>query len=142
MKHTLTLTAAALMLLLAAACTAAWSDNRRAAKYADRIEDAETVSAQEYSEMVSFYCAALDRTLDELEPYHRAHAKAIDGGDTAQVAKTKRQLSDKTDRVAADRKHLKRLGTDLFLHMSELPDTTRYRLLSHLADIRSRYRDL
>lgn len=140
MKRTLITLAATL--LLATACSSGWNDNRRAARYADRIEDAETVSADEYSEMVTFYCGALDRTLQELQPYHEAHAKALDSGDTAQVAKTQRELSDKTDRMANERKHLKRLGSDLFLHMSELPDTTRHRLLSHLADIRTRYRNL
>lgn len=140
MKRTLIPLAATL--LLATACSSGWNDNRRAARYADRIEDAETVSADEYSEMVTFYCGALDRTLQELQPYHEAHAKALDSGDTAQMAKTQRELSDKTDRMANERKHLKRLGSDLFLHMSELPDTTRHRLLSHLADIRTRYRNL
>lgn len=140
MKHTLITLAATL--LLTTACSSGWNDNRRAARYADRIEDAEAVSADEYSEMVTFYCGALDRTLQELQPYHEAHAKALDSGDTAQVAKTQRELSDKTDRMANERKHLKRLGSDLFLHMSELPDTTRHRLLSHLADIRTRYRNL
>ena len=140
MKHTLSALVATL--LLATACSSGWNDNRRAAKYADRIEDAEAVSADEYSEMVSFYCDALDRTLKELQPYHEAHARALDGGDTAQVAKTQRELTDKTEQLTNGRQHLTRLGTDLFIHMGEIPDSIRYRLLSHLADIRTRYQNL
>lgn len=141
MKRTL-LALAAIILVAATACSNLQRDNRRAAKYADRIEDSEAVTADEYSEMVSFYCEALDRTLSELQPYHDAHVKAIDSGDTALVAKTKRDLTDKTDRIAADSNDLRRLGTGLFLHMNELPDSTRHRLLSYLADLRLRYSDM
>ncbi|MDE6513178.1 MAG: hypothetical protein K2L05_03215 [Muribaculaceae bacterium] len=141
MKNTPAILLAA-TLLLASACSSGWNDNRRAANYADRIEDAEAVSASEYSEMVTFYCSALDRTLQELQPYHEAHAKALNSGDTAQVAKTQRELTEKTEQLATGRKHLKRLGTALFLHMGELPDTTRHRLLTHLAGIRTHYQNL
>lgn len=140
LKNTLIIIAAGL--LLTTACSNLQRDNRRAAEYADRIESTEAITADEYSEMVSFYCAALDRTLGELQPYHDAHAKAIDSGDTALVAKTKRELTDKTDRIASDSKHIQRLGTNLFLHMSEIPDTTRHRLLSYMADLRTRYQNL
>lgn len=127
--------------LMAFSCSQTWSDNRQAAVYADRIETSEAVSAEEYSEMVTFYCQALDRTLANLKPFHEAHVAAIESGDTALIAKTGRELTDKTESSARDSKNVKRLGTQLFNHMGELPDTTRHRLLTYLADVYSRYSD-
>lgn len=123
------------------ACTTAARDNRTAAAYADQIEKSEGVTADEYSEMVSFYCSAMDRALDELRPYHEAHAQALEGTDTARVARTERELTDKTNEVSANRSDVRRLGSHLFVHLADMPDTTRHRLLTYLSDLHSRFSD-
>ncbi|MBD5178296.1 MAG: hypothetical protein HDR45_02495 [Bacteroides sp.] len=131
--------ALAALMCCASACSQAWRDDRRAATYADRIENSEAVSAEEYSEMVTFYCRALDRSLDKLKPLHDAHAAAVASGDTAMIAKTERQLTVETESVARDTKNVSRLGSQLFNHLGALPDTTRHRLLSYLSGIYDRY---
>lgn len=134
-----------LPLMLAAeilgSCSAGWRDNRRAAAYADKIEHAESITADEYSEMVSFYCSAMDRTLEELRPYHEAHARALESTDSARVADTERELTDKTAEVSANRSDVRRLGSRLFVHLADMPDSTRRRLLTYLSDLHSRYSD-
>lgn len=121
------------------ACSGARRENRRAAAYADKIEKSEGVTADEYSEMVSFYCTAIDHALEELRPYHEAHAAALEGTDTARVAATARELTEKTEKASRDRKDVKRLGHHLFVHMADMPDTTRHRLLTYLSDLQTRY---
>lgn len=134
MKKTLLLS-----LLILSACSEAWRENRRAEIYADRIEDSEAVTAQEYSEMVSFYCGSIDRALDELKPYHQAHADAIAGGNTSEISRTAAVLTDKTEEISAERQQVKRLGTTLYKHITEIPDTTRQRLVGYLKGIKAKY---
>lgn len=121
------------------ACSGAWSENRRAAAYADKIEKSESVTADEYSEMVSFYCSAIDNALDELRPYHEAHSRAIEESDSARIAATANELTDKTEAVSAKRENVRRLGSQLFVHLGDMPDTTRHRLLNYLSGLQTRY---
>lgn len=125
--------------LALSSCSGAGRENRRAAAYADKIEQSESVTADEYSEMVSFYCTAIDHALDELRPYHEAHAAALDGDDRERIEATARELTDKTEKVSQQRKDVKRLGHHLFVHMADMPDTTRHRLLNYLSGIQARY---
>lgn len=141
MKHTFRKIAAlAFCALLLGACSG-WRDNRKAAAYADRLEQAESVSAEEYAEMVDFYCAALDRTFAELEPVAKEHADAVNRGDSIHAAKTEKKLSEKTAEMSADRKDLTRLGSQLLRHVGQLPDSTRTRLFDYITSVSDRYSD-
>ena len=62
-KHIIPILLTALAL---SACSGAGRENRRAAAYADKIEQSESVTADEYSEMVSFYCSAIDHSVSSL----------------------------------------------------------------------------
>lgn len=126
-------------MLLLAACSGAWSDNRKAASYADRIEKGESISAEDYVEIVEFYCQAIDRGLAELAPLDKEHSRAVDSGNHELAARTSKALARKSAEVAAKRKDLTRLGSQLYIHLNELPDSTRARLIDYLSSLNSRY---
>jgi len=128
-------------MLLAGACSEARRDNNKAAGYADRLEQAGTLTAQEYAEIVDFYCEALDRAFAELEPTATEYAEAVDNGDTERAEKASRRLTEQVASTAAGRKDLTRLGTQLTAHLHQLPDSTRTRLLQYIASISTRYSD-
>lgn len=131
------------LLLLLGACSDAARDDRRAAGYADRLERGETVSAEEYSEIVSFYCGALDRAFAELEPPAREHARMVDSGaDPDEIEKSAAKLLQKVAKVQAGRKNITRLGSALVMKMPAMPDTTRSRLVRYVSDVSTRYSDL
>lgn len=135
-KHIIPILLAAMALN---ACSGVWRENRRASAYADKIEQSEGVTAYEYSEMVSFYCTAIDHALEELRPYHEAHAAALEGANREKVSATERELTDKTRKVAESRKDVTRLGTRLLEHMTDMPDTTSRRLRNYIFSLHSRY---
>lgn len=126
-------------MLLFGACSEARRDNKKAAGYADRLEQAESLPAQEYAEIVDFYCAALDRAFAELEPAADDCAEALDSGDVERAKKASQRLSEQVASVAAERKDLTRLGTQLTAHLHQLPDSTRTRLLQYIASVSTRY---
>lgn len=138
---TLKITLLACCMLLLGACTRAQLNNRKAAGMADRLEQGESISAADYSEMVEFYCTTLDRALGELEPLAREHAAAVDKGDTELSARTASKLQNKTAEVQSKNKELTRLGSQLFNHISLMPDSIRTNLLNHIREVSTRYSD-
>lgn len=116
--------AAALMLLSLGACSQAASDNRRADSYADRLEQAESVSALEYAEIVAFYCDAIDRALAEV---------------ASDTTATDDELHSRAEAARLKRPGLTRLGNALFTSMPLMPDSTRHTLISRLGELTERY---
>lgn len=125
--------------LLSGACSRSWRDNHKAAGYADRLEQGETIAAEDYAEIVEFYCGAIDRGLAEMEPLNREHARAVDGGDHELAARTSKALSQKSAEIAAERKDLVRLGSHLYMRLDQMPDSVRARLINYLAGLNTRY---
>ncbi|MCM1310029.1 MAG: hypothetical protein NC301_03260 [Bacteroides sp.] len=122
-----------------AGCTQVQRDNRQAGLYAEQLERGESVSAAEYGKMVAFYCEALDRTLDEIEPAAKAHVAALEAADSVRVVETAAAL----DRTAAEahkkRENLIRLGSGLQRNFSLLPDSLQRRLTDHIMAVTLRY---
>lgn len=131
-----------LTLTVVSACSASYSDNRKAADYAERLETGEAISADEYSEIVTFYCNALDRAFSEMEPAARAHADAVEAGsDQELIERTAEDLKRKAAEAGERRRNLTRLGNALFLAMPQLPDSARTSLVTYLQSVSSRYSD-
>lgn len=129
-------------MLLLGACSEAWRDNKKAAGYADRLEQADPLTAQEYTEIVDFYCAALDRAFAELEPTVAEYAEAVNKGDTIRAEKASQRLTEQVASTAAERKDLTRLGSQLTVNLHQLPDSTCTRLIKYISSIYVRYSDL
>lgn len=136
----LILVAAAAALLLGG-CTAASRDNRQAGIYAEQLERGEEVSAEEYSKMVTFYCDALDRTLQEIEPAAKKHAAALESNDADAIKKTADELDKTSARVHHERENLIRLGSGLQRNFEQLPDSVRQRLSDHIIAVTLRFYD-
>ncbi len=122
-----------------AGCSQGQRDDRRAGLYADKLERGEAVSAQDYAEMVSFYCDALDNTLEEIEPAAKAHAAALKAGDSLRIVDTAAELNEVSTKAHQKRQNLVRLGKGLQYHMADIPDSTRTRLTDHILKITLRY---
>lgn len=124
-----------LLLLTLSACT----PNHQAGTYVKQLRSGEPVSAQEYAEMVDFYCEALDDILDELEPYHRKLSDAIDSGNTELTEQHAEALQRAQGKLIDKNRNVTELGSELAMRMPLMPDSTRLRLFRHIADISTRY---
>lgn len=125
--------------IVLAGCSQAQRDDRQAGLYAEQLERGEAVSAQDYADMVSFYCDALDHTLEEIEPAAKAHAAALNANDSLRITTTATDLNQATAKAHEKRKNLVRLGKNLQYHMANIPDSTRNRLTDHILKITLRY---
>lgn len=130
-----------LLMIALAGCTSAQRDDRQAGLYAERLERGEAVSADEYAEMVEFYCSALDRTLDEIEPAARAHAEALESADSVRVVETAMALDKAASEAHKRRENLIRLGSGLQRNFVFLPDSLQRRLTDHILAVTLRYSD-
>lgn len=127
------------VLLTLCSCSSGARQERQAELYAERLESGETIAAEEYSDMVSFYCRSLDNMLAEIDPVARKHADAVDSGDEQKAQLTAKELNDKTAEMADKHKAVGRLGQGLHRHMSQLPDSAREQLINHILEISLHY---
>lgn len=139
MKSIVKYSLSALLLLLVGACSNVAGDDSRAAAYADRLEQGEAVSAEEYAEMVDFYCNVLNRFDAEIEPLAAAYVETIGSGDSEAVAIALEDLFNAVAQLDADNPNVVRLGNYLVQHAEQMPDDVREKLESCLQSFISHY---
>lgn len=129
-----------MMLLLipaATSCAHKGGDEAPAAeRYAERLNGGEAIEAEEYSRMVSLYCAEMNRCFAELETPARAHAEALAAADADAAAKTEAELRRRVAEL--EKNPAVGLGDALMKHLGQMPDTTAARLINYVSGLYSR----
>lgn len=136
MNRRLTLILLLLPFLLGACGSKSLSDDERAEEYISKLESAQSISAEEYADMVELYSNALERRFDRLEPLMRDYTRALDAGDTMAARRVGDAIRVKVDSLAAT--PVVRLGHALGGRLTSMPDSTRARFAAALRDIHRR----